>query len=127
MVELVDTPDSKSGALIGVWVQVPLPAPPKEKAMIVTYDPYNGLVHPEYAVESAMIEKAVEGKDFTVGSILEVVYLRLMVKRGAIPPFSFYFVDGKGTEHTLQVSSEGRLKYWPTGFGDKIETWLAEM
>lgn len=30
VVELVDTPDSKSGALIGVWVRVP-PSAPKGK------------------------------------------------------------------------------------------------
>jgi len=94
--------------------------------MIVTYDPINGKTHPEHMVESAMTVLAIKGEDFTIGSTLEMTFLRVLVKRGVIVPFQYKYTDAK-TTHFINVDKDGNIDLSPDGFCDKIETWLMEL
>lgn len=95
--------------------------------MIVTYDPFNGKTHPEYSVEAAMTELAIKGEDFTIGSTLEMTFLRVLVKRKTIEPFTYLFEDRFGNKHIINVDSDGNIDNSPCGFADKIENWLMEL
>lgn len=90
--------------------------------MRIGYDSHNGLVFPEAVVEENLRKIIAAGRFFSVGSTLEVTYIRLMVKRGELSNVRFVVNDQE-----IMVDVDGNLKSSPPGFADTLDKWLMEL
>jgi|GEM_PF-5565778 len=90
--------------------------------LTVTADLYNGLVFPERTIEEKITALALAGEDFSIGGTVEMLCLRILVKRKVIEPMRFKFND-----QLIYVDKDGNLESSPIGFFDLELDWLMEV
>ncbi len=88
----------------------------------IGYNDRQGLVFPNAVVEQNIDSLIQRGTRFTVGGLLEVTYLRVLVKRGVVKNLIFQWGDIE-----IPIDENGNCTTCPEGWTDQLDKWLMEV
>ncbi len=57
--------------------------------LTITYDPYDGIVVPDFLLKEKLVNLINEGIDFSVGTLMAFSVIRLLVKQGGVVDIKF--------------------------------------
>lgn len=94
---------------------------PEAKFVVMFAD--DGIFVPDNKVMETAQKIINEKKDVVVSQFLIIDAIRVLIKRKMVNHKDIVFAY---KDELIPINSRGRLKYWPDGFGDVLDSFLDE-